>query len=75
MTDLERFLELYRSVGIELKPIKTEGEDHPHYGDQMILIKVPMGRKPTNKVVGWKGFETAVYFDRAGNFTCQGVWE
>jgi len=63
MTDLQRFLELYRSFGIELKPvvdgpiiiIKMDSEDEFFDGNPYHFSKV--------------------IFDRYGKFITQGFWE
>jgi hypothetical protein len=64
-TDLERFVELYRSVGIKLKPTKTDK------GITSIVIEA----KTHEKIKGYAGFHTQIDFDSDGKFLSHGVWE
>lgn len=64
MTHLERFIELYKDFGIELKPepcangfrIVFENNEHPKLG-------------------GYIGFGTEVFFTEQGEFIQQNFWE
>lgn len=64
MTDLERFKELYVSVGIPLEESKE--------GDYQILI---LEAKTHPKVTGYFGFHTWIFFNAEGMFVEQGFWE
>lgn len=75
LTDLERFIRLYRSVGLDLVPHES---DMPQCGTQSLTIKKADYHESTEEnplIVGYRGFETEIYFDEKGKFTCQGIWE
>lgn len=63
MTDLERFIDLYKSFGIELKVETINGE-----------LVVQMNAKE-NGFIGYSGFGSDVIFDINGKFKEQGFWE
>ena len=62
-TDMEKFIELYRSFGIELeaKPI-TDG--------YIIIMTAKI-----NGFYGWFGYHSDVQFDHNGKFANQGFWK
>jgi hypothetical protein len=64
-TDLERFVELYRSVGIEVKPTKTDKG----------ITSIVLEANSDPKITGYHGFATQLDFDADGKFISQGVWE
>lgn len=64
VTDLQRFIELYRSVGIELVPETTDD------GTPWLTLK-----EGDPKVGGYLGFYTSIEFDKDGKFVQQSVWE
>ncbi len=64
MTDLEKFVELYKSFGIELE-VK---EEDTHYAIIMEADTHP-------KFEGYNTFYSDVTFDTDGNFLTQGFWE
>lgn len=70
-TDLEKFTELYKEFGIELKLIeKNDGvdiilaatDDYDHY-------------TTSEKFNGYRGFCSDIKFDKDGKFISQGFWE
>ena len=63
-TDLEKFIELYHSFGIELKPTND---------DNIKTITLNAGMHP--KIKGYCMFFTEIEFDDAGVFISQGIWE
>ena len=65
MTDLEKFIELYRSIGIELE-VKQE-----EFKLQTIYLH------PTNgtKLDGFNGCFSSITFDKNGKFIMQGFWD
>lgn len=69
MTDMEKFVKLYKSVGIEVNPVYVTN-DEPDVSYEIILEA-----KTHVKLIGYTGFVTVLQFDRAGNFLQQGVWE
>lgn len=77
MTDLECFVELYRSFGIECKVnISIEGQvatqviyiGYGVWGMYDVVTESP-------KFDGYYGFYSSVSFDMAGKFIGQGFWE
>jgi hypothetical protein len=73
MTDLERFIELYASVGIPLQP---EAAMYPRFvpkdeADQMLYLTAD----ETPKVIGYSQFYTWLRFDKEGKFIEQGIYE
>lgn len=87
MTDLERFIELYRSLGIEcivnritidpqfngrsIKPEIKERQAIHLGGDDYRDIK----STSSEKFDGYGGFFSNIEFDMDGNFISQGFWE
>lgn len=77
MTDLERFIDLYRSVGIECKINPTDD------GEQEIILTEERSRfmfkgveiTTSEKIRGFSGFHTAILFDKNGKFISQGIYE
>ena len=67
-TDLERFIELYRNFGIELKP---ETVIHPWTKQQYQAVKLEQGCG----FDGHPGFYSVANFDLNGKFLDQGFWE
>jgi len=66
MTDLEKFIELYKSVGIDL-PIRYEDDGMP-------FLKIKEHDK-NKKIIGYPWFYTDICFDKDGTFIEQGIWE
>ncbi len=64
-SDMERFIELYKSFGIDLKPEKRKDDDYD----------VSLNDSISDKFVGYMGFSSTVIFDKDGNFIRQGFWE
>jgi len=71
-TDLEKFVELYESLGIELKPEHFDGEYNEHYKVRPYSYIVMDER---NGFGGYGGFSSTVMFDEHGKFTSQGFYE
>jgi hypothetical protein len=65
VNDLERFVELYRSVGIDLSPKKEDDG-----GFRLDLVE---GEHP--KFDGYSYFCSIIQFDANGVFVSQGFWE
>ena len=68
MTDLERFIDLYRSFGVILNPVPT------NTGTQVRLEAGNVDNEGV-KLVGYEGFYSCVEFDGEGAFLRQGFWE
>ena len=73
MTDLDRFIALYASLGIQCI-ISTHDQGH-----QIILSAEDYSpdteRTYSEKFNGYHGFYTCVVFDHDGRFVSQGFWE
>lgn len=69
MTDLEKFIELYKSFGIELKAVQYGDNWCVELGDEEQKEKHP------DKFEGYYGFYSAVYFSLDGKFLNQEFWE
>jgi hypothetical protein len=72
-SDLEKFIELYRSVGMKLKPFVNE--QNKENGYQYLQIIADWDDEETGKTIGYNGFYTRLYFDESGKFIQQGIWE
>lgn len=70
MTDLERFIELYKSVGIELEAERTIRDNGTLSFDVLTLVA-----QVTPKVGGYRDFLTQILFNIDGSFYGQDVWE
>lgn len=73
MTDLERFVELYRSFGIECKVNHFECQE-----GIFDIIELNSGQHEVTSSIkfdGYGGFFSDVFFDKNGNFIKQGFWE
>lgn len=66
MTDLEKFKELYTSVGVDFKIF-----GHHTTGNIQLRLKANI----TNKISGYHGFETELLFDEDGKFIEQNIYE
>jgi len=62
MTDLVKFLELYKSVGVEAS---LEAHSNGH------TLKLEVGDK---NIEGYPMFYTSIFFDLEGKFLSQGIW-
>ena len=68
MTDLEKFIELYKSVGIDLAPRPIESG--VHIGKMFLHLE-----NYYYKFEGYPGFFSNIVFDENGKFVKQGFWE
>lgn len=75
-TDIEKFIELYRSFGIECK------ENVSDSGDRFIVLcagdewtPAEEGETRSDKLDGYVGFYTLITFDADGKFKGQGFRE
>lgn len=68
-TDLERFVELYKSFGVELE------SEIINYGEGKKEIHIVIEAGSNEKIGGYNGFGTSVVFDLDGKFLGQGFWE
>jgi len=68
MTDLEKFIQLYESLGIELIPKNGS----PFNPDNFYLY---LNNGDNDKFDGYSGFYSDIKFDKDGKFIKQGFWE
>lgn len=69
MSDMDRFIELYKSVGIELEPTQNIFNN---FCGATYALQLEEGR--TQKISGYTCFLTVLYFDAYGRFIEQAVW-
>jgi hypothetical protein len=65
MSDLEKFIELYKSLGIELKPTQSRNKE--------ITLHLEEGEH--EKFQGYSNFYSDIVFDKNGKFLYQGFYE
>ena len=65
MTDLEKFVALYKEVGITLNPKENDE------GFFLMLEE----ESDDSKITGYYRFYTSIQFDKNGKFMEQGIWE
>lgn len=65
MTDLEKFIDLFKSFGIPLKAEQTATH----------TLTVSIEAKSHPQIGGYTGFVAEVYFNLDGSFNSMGVWE
>jgi hypothetical protein len=67
-TDLQRFIALYKSIGIELEPVADHDD---RFGKFSLVLEV----RKHPKIGGYGGFSTDINFDADGKFVIQNIWE
>lgn len=73
MTDMARFIELYRSFGVELQAEPADKYDLQ--SDPNIGFTITIGEETPKLNKGYGGFYSTVFFDRQEKFMYQGFWE
>jgi len=68
MTDLEKFIALYKSVGINLKPQRADRGG-------LNIVELILVVNETEKTSGDNGCETYIVFDENGKFIGQSIYE
>jgi hypothetical protein len=71
MTQLQKFIELYKEFGIELKVEELAVGGMHTDGYYIILAK----SASADKFSGFPGFFSEIHFDLDGNFVRQEFWE
>lgn len=74
-TDLERFIELYKSFGIECKVNKTNKDQYILFVQQNDYDKYENRETRSEKFDGYYCFHSDITFDLDGKFIKQGFWE
>lgn len=64
MSDLDKFIALYKELGIELEP---------EHRENTIVLILAEGDNP--KLIGYGSFYSEIEFDKNGEFNEQGFWE
>lgn len=79
-TDLDKFKELYRSVGVDFQ-VDTKLDPFSSKGAGAAEYYIPSGSTVLLLIEGWSQgvighaqCETEIYFDKNGKFICQGIW-
>lgn len=81
MTDLEKFISLYKSFGIECVVNQESFVDEGKFYCDGYIINLSAdcydeeGITINSKLVGYHGFYSNIRFDNNGNFIDQGFWE
>ena len=75
MTDLEKFIELYRSFGIECKVYEEDGFQVIDLKKAADFHRDTYNATVSEKFKGDDYFYSNVLFDMQGNFVQQGFWE
>lgn len=79
MTDLEKFIELYKSFGIECTPFDTSfdpnGIIHIVLGKKLRYHEKEVRMTISDKINGYCGFYSEIIFNKDGKFLSQGFWE
>ncbi len=71
MTDLEKFIDLYRQFGIDVKPFKDESEGTI----KITFFGLEEHATQSEKFHGYNGFYSDVEFTEEGSFYMQGFYE
>lgn len=73
MTDLEKFVELYKSVGIDVKV--NEKKIFEQFVIELTDTWEIEDMTKNDKIYGHNGLYTEIIFDKNGKFINQGIWE
>ena len=71
-TDLQKFIDLYKEVGIELEKLHFE-DSRLFEGRGRFVLQLKAFE--SGKVCGYTNFFTEICFDENENFIGQGIWE
>lgn len=74
MTDLEKFIELYKSVGVEVVARDANRRDADG-NDEGERYEIKLHVNALAKIFGCTAFETVLFFDKDEKFLYQVVWE
>ena len=80
MTDLEKFIDLYKSLGVELK-VENENPKGDNDDEEGFLFLIlgdyySIDNEPNPKLMhGYGGFHSIIHFDANGKFIKQSFWE
>jgi hypothetical protein len=86
MSDLDKFKELYKGLGIDLVVIEVDDDHWVNDGDDFERVKYRIilndgyykdvdGHTYSDKFSGYAGFISDICFDENGKFIRQGFWE
>lgn len=74
-TDLERFISVYKSFGIECKVNKVDGSQYILFVQEYDYNRFSNEETRSYKFDGYSGFYSDIQFDLDGKFIKQGFWE
>jgi hypothetical protein len=76
-SDMQKFIDLYHSVGIELEAvIYNPDSGKAQFGYQFLkLISVGVYDDKNELIQGYNDFFTDIWFDKTGKFLVQCIWE
>lgn len=83
MTDLEKFIDLYKSLGIELEAKPSEDCSPEYIDEEEDVFCLELGYTFNNRdkkvddrlLNGYGGFYSTIHFDANGKFIKQSFWE
>lgn len=73
MNDIDRFVELYRSVGIEISPAPIDASWRPP--EDLRRTVLASGATQRTGICADRQMGYELYFDEHGKFVGQGIWE
>ena len=75
MTDLQKFIDLYKSFGIELKPKEIQYGIRRYPNAKTVITMWAQPDEENSDFDGYTSFHSDVIFDANGKFIKQGFWE
>ncbi len=75
MTDLQKFIDLYKSFGIELKSKEIQDDIRRYPNAKTVITMWAEPGEVTGDFDGYTPFRSDVLFDENGKFIKQGFWE
>jgi len=75
MTDLDKFIELYASLGIKCVVWNDAEDDTQNITLEAGGYSADGTSTVSDKIKGYSGFVSIIIFDMDGEFKSQGMWE
>ena len=73
--DLEKFIELYSSIGIPIEVSEFLPKDQEPNENLQAKSFIKLEALEHPKLIGYISFYTKIFFDEKGKFISQGIWE